>query len=127
MHRVAELFRRRRFAIVRTEIGIVGANIQRRWIITFAFGLIHGFGFSFALRESLQIAGDHLLTSLLAFNLGVEIGQLAVLVILLPVLALLFKHAWAERIADKIISLFIFFFRSRPKISIRRVSLESPQ
>ena len=76
---------------------IVGANVQRRWIITFAFGLVHGFGFSFALRESLQFAGDHLITSLLAFNVGVELGQLAVLVVLLPVLALLFRHAFAER------------------------------
>ena len=47
--------------------------------MTFAFGLVHGFGFSFALRESLQFAGSHLLTSLLAFNVGVELGQLLVL------------------------------------------------
>ncbi len=53
---------------------IAGANLQRRWIVTFAFGLIHGFGFSFLLRERLQFAGDHLLASLLAFNVGVEIG-----------------------------------------------------
>ena len=86
---------------------IVGANLQRRWIITFAFGLIHGFGFSFALRESLQFAGDHLVASLLAFNLGVEIGQLAVLVILLPVLALLFKHAWVERIGIIMLSALV--------------------
>ena len=55
---------------------IAGANLQRRWIVTFAFGLIHGFGFSFLLRERLQFAGDHLLASLLAFNVGVEFGQL---------------------------------------------------
>jgi len=35
---------------------------------------VHGFGFSFALRESLQFAGSHLLTSLLSFNVGVELG-----------------------------------------------------
>ena len=40
---------------------IVGTNVQRRWMITFAFGLVHGFGFSFALREQLQFAGSHLL------------------------------------------------------------------
>jgi len=51
---------------------IVGSRWQRRWIIAFGFGLVHGFGFSFALRETLQFAGSHLLTSLLAFNLGVE-------------------------------------------------------
>jgi hypothetical protein len=32
--------------------------------------VVHGFGFSFALRESLQFAGDHLLTALFGFNLG---------------------------------------------------------
>src|SRR4030095_5610955 len=35
---------------------IVGARFQRRWIIAFAFGLVHGFGFAFALRESMQFA-----------------------------------------------------------------------
>ena len=46
-------------------------------MIAFGFGLVHGFGFSFALRETLQFAGSHLLTSLVAFNVGVELGQLA--------------------------------------------------
>lgn len=35
-------------------------NVRRRWMITFVLGLLHGFGFSFALRESLQLAGSHL-------------------------------------------------------------------
>ncbi len=83
---------------------IVGGNIGRRWIVTFWFGLVHGFGFSFALRESLQFAGDHLLTSLVAFNVGVEIGQLAVLMVLIPALALLFRHALDERLGIIILS-----------------------
>ena len=58
---------------------IVGANLHRRWLITFGFGLVHGFGFSFALKQTLQFAGSHLLTSLLSFNIGVELGQLLVL------------------------------------------------
>ena len=59
---------------------IIGAaSIQRRWVIAFVFGLAHGFGFSFALRESLQFAGSHLVTSLVSFNIGVEIGQLLAL------------------------------------------------
>ena len=86
---------------------IVGSRIERRWIITFAFGLVHGFGFSFALRESLQFAGDHLVTSLLAFNLGVEIGQLAVLLLLAPVLTLLFQRAWAQRMGVIILSALV--------------------
>lgn len=59
---------------------------QFRWPLAFAFGLIHGFGFSFALSESMQFAGDHLLVSLLSFNLGVELGQLAILAIAAPLL-----------------------------------------
>ncbi len=86
---------------------IAGSNIQRRWIITFAFGLVHGFGFSFALSESLQFAGDHLITSLLAFNVGVEIGQLVVLIVLLPLLALLFRHALAEKLGIIILSALV--------------------
>lgn len=70
---------------------IVGPRLQRRWVIAFAFGLVHGFGFSFILRESLQFAGGHLLTSLLAFNVGVELGQLLVIGVTLPVLVWLFK------------------------------------
>ena len=60
------------------------ARVRRRWIVTFGFGLIHGFGFSFALREELQLAGAHVLTSLLAFNVGVELGQLLVLALVVP-------------------------------------------
>jgi hypothetical protein len=86
---------------------IVGTNIHRRWMITFAFGLVHGFGFSFALRESLQFAGDHLLASLLAFNIGVEIGQLLVLFMLVPVISLVFRYVVAERLGIIILSAFV--------------------
>ena len=78
-----------------------------RWFLAFAFGLIHGFGFSFALKETMQFAGDHLLTSLLAFNLGVELGQLAVLAALLPLLALLLRYVVAERIGVIVISALV--------------------
>jgi hypothetical protein len=80
--------------------------IARRWIIAFVFGLVHGFGFSFALRETLQFAGDHLLTSLVAFNVGVEIGQLTVLAVLIPTLGLLFRLI-PERLGTIILSALI--------------------
>ncbi len=86
---------------------IVGSNVSRRWIMAFAFGLIHGLGFSFALRETLQFAGDHLITSLLGFNLGVEIGQLAVLIVLVPALNLLFRYVVDERIGIVILSALV--------------------
>lgn len=86
---------------------VVGASVERRWMITFAFGLVHGFAFSFALREQLQFAGNHLLASLLAFNIGVELGQLLVLAALVPLLALLFRYVLAERIGIIILSVLI--------------------
>ncbi len=86
---------------------IVGANLERRWLIAFAFGLVHGFGFSFALRDTLQFAGSHLLTSLLSFNVGVEIGQLFVLALAVPVLAWGFRHVVAERMGTILLSALV--------------------
>jgi hypothetical protein len=86
---------------------IVSPQLQRRWMITFAFGLVHGFGFSFALRRTLQFAGSHLLTSLLSFNIGVELGQLLVLAVLLPGLGLLFRFVVAERVGTIILSTIV--------------------
>lgn len=86
---------------------ITGAHLNRRWAVTFGFGLVHGFGFSFALRESLQFAGSHLLTSLLAFNVGVEIGQLLVLLVMLPLLAVLFGRLVDERVGTIVLSAFV--------------------
>ncbi len=86
---------------------IIGTNVQRRWMLTFAFGLVHGFAFSFALREQLQFAGNHLLTSLLSFNIGVEFGQLLVLAVLIPLIRLLFHYVVPERIGVIIVSVLI--------------------
>ena len=87
---------------------IVGtSNVHRRWMIAFAFGLVHGFGFSFALRETLQFAGSHLLTSLVSFNIGVELGQLLVLVLMIPALELLFRFVVAERMGGIILSALV--------------------
>jgi hypothetical protein len=86
---------------------IVGANLTRRWLITFAFGLVHGFGFSFALRETLQFAGSHLLTALLSFNVGVELGQLVVLAAVVPALNLMFRFVVAERMGTIILSAIV--------------------
>lgn len=88
---------------------IVGGahSLRHRWMMAFGFGLAHGFGFSFALRETLQFAGSHLLASLLSFNLGVELGQLFVLALLVPALALLFRFVIAERISTIILSALV--------------------
>jgi hypothetical protein len=86
---------------------IVGANLTRRWLITFGFGLVHGFGFSFALRETLQFAGSHMLLSLLSFNVGVELGQLLVLAAVVPALNLAFRFVVAERMGTIILSIIV--------------------
>lgn len=74
--------------------------------VAFAFGLVHGFGFSFALRESLQFAGSHLITSLLAFNIGVEMGQVAAIAVMVLVLAWLFGRI-EERMGVIVLSALI--------------------
>jgi hypothetical protein len=85
---------------------ILGATLRRRWLIAFGFGLVHGFGFSFALRESLQFGGSHLAVSLLTFNLGVEIGQLLVLAVAVPLLSFAFKRI-PERMGIIVLSAFV--------------------
>lgn len=67
---------------------IVRPAPTHRFLLTFAFGLIHGFGFASVLRE-IGLPSQGLLWSLLAFNLGVELGQLLVVTLAFPVLHLL--------------------------------------
>ena len=86
---------------------IVGARLERRWLIAFGFGLVHGFGFSFALRQSMQFAGAHMALSLVSFNVGVELGQLLVLALAVPVLNWLFSRVVAERMGTIILSAFV--------------------
>lgn len=86
---------------------IIGNKVERRWTWAFAFGLVHGFGFSFALRESLQFAGSHLPLSLLGFNVGVELGQIAALMILVPALMLLFSKVTTARLGGIIVSALV--------------------
>jgi len=66
---------------------IMGVDLERRVLIAGLFGLIHGFGFSYGLQENFQFAGTHLLVSLFAFNVGIELGQLLILALMLPALA----------------------------------------
>ena len=86
---------------------VVAPDVRMRWAVAFAFGLVHGFGFSFVLQDTLQFAGDHVLLSLLAFNVGVELGQLLVLVVLVPVLHLVMRRVVPERIAVLVLSIIV--------------------
>jgi len=81
-----------------------GRAVARRWAATTAFGLVHGFGFSFALREQLQFAGAHLLTSLLAFNVGVEIAQVVVIVSAATAVTLAFRRLSSPRVGAIVVS-----------------------
>ena len=86
---------------------VIGPKVQRRWMVAFGFGLVHGFGFSFALRESLQFAGSHLAVSLFTFNVGVEIGQVVALAVAVPLVSLAFKRVVSERVGIIILSAFV--------------------
>jgi hypothetical protein len=74
----------------------LGAGVKRRWIMAFAFGLVVGFLFSFALEPSLQYAGTHRLTSLTSFSLGLDVAQVLVLALCIPAVQLLFRLVTAR-------------------------------
>lgn len=86
---------------------IVGADLGRRWLVAGLFGLVHGFGFAYGLKDELQFAGRHLLVSLFSFNVGIEIGQLLVLAVMLPVLALVFRYVLIGRIGMIILAAIV--------------------
>jgi hypothetical protein len=86
---------------------IIGAKLRKRWVITFGFGLIHGFGFAFVLGQTLQFAGSHLTASLLAFNVGVELGQLLVLLVTIPLLNAFFRIGVTEKVGTIYLSALI--------------------
>jgi hypothetical protein len=83
---------------------IVGAKLEHRWMLSFGFGLVHGFGFSFVFSDTLQFAGGHLFSSLLAFNVGVELGQILVLILVIPLLNILFRFFVRERAGTILLS-----------------------
>jgi len=68
---------------------------ERRWILAFAFGLIHGFGFASVLVD-LGLPRAALLSALVAFNLGVELGQLSIVALFLP-FAWRLRRSWVYR------------------------------
>jgi hypothetical protein len=79
---------------------------KRLWVMGFAFGLIHGFGFAGALSE-LGLPTGARLQALVGFNLGVEIGQLAVVAMVLPLLFVMRTKPWYAKICMPLASLVI--------------------
>lgn len=89
-------------------------SIKWRWLITFFFGLIHGFGFAEILAGKLGLS---MWVPLLSFNLGVEIGQIVVLGLVFPLIWYVRKFKWEPKMAystSAIISLFgLYWFIER--------------
>ena len=102
-------------ALIAVSIIAVGIeNLLRRdepkgrWMVTLGFGLLHGFGFAGVLREiGFGEAGTSITVPLLAFNLGVELGQLAVVGIVLPLLLLLRRRPAVARFEVPAISTIV--------------------
>ena len=86
---------------------IIGVKLERRVLITGLFGLVHGFGFSYGLQENFQFAGTHLLVSLFGFNVGIELGQILVLVVMLPALAVVRRYVLPGKVGMIILSAII--------------------
>ena len=91
-------------AVIALSIAYVAAEnlfpkyaISRRWAVSFLFGLVHGFGFSSVLRE-IGLPKENLLWSLLNFNLGVEAGQAAMILLLVPFLIRIRQRPWEPRL-----------------------------
>jgi hypothetical protein len=91
---------------------------EGRWMLVFGFGLIHGFGFASVLGD-LGLPAGTLAVALFGFNVGVEIGQLAIVAITLPA-ALLLRHTafyrivvlWAGSAIVAVISALWFYERA---------------
>lgn len=69
---------------------------SHRWLVAFGFGLVHGLGFFGVLRE-LDLAREHAVATLLGFNLGVEIGQLAIVAVIYPLVVWIMAQRWSRR------------------------------
>lgn len=72
---------------------------RARWPLAFGFGLVHGFGFA-GMLDVLGMPTAQLVSSVLAFNVGIEIGQLAIVAVAVPVIGWMARHAWHHRIVQ---------------------------
>jgi len=70
---------------------------KKDWMIAFGFGLFHGFGFASVLGD-IGLSGEYMVLSLLGFNLGVEIGQVAIICVIFPILFYLRSTKYYARI-----------------------------
>ncbi|MBT7863105.1 MAG: HupE/UreJ family protein, partial [Gemmatimonadetes bacterium] len=83
-------------------------DASHRWMLTFAFGFVHGFGFANVLRD-LGLPTEGLVASLLAFNVGVEIGQIIIVSVMLPLILFAVRRGYQQRLV-RVASAVIFLF-----------------
>jgi len=86
---------------------ILGARLDRRWVVALVFGLAHGFAFSFALRPVLQFAGSHPDISIATFSVGIAAATLIVVGLIVVALDLLFRFVAEERLGAIVLSAIV--------------------
>jgi HupE / UreJ protein/Domain of unknown function (DUF6702) len=95
---------------------LIASDVRHRWKITFLFGLIHGFGFANVLR-TMELSQRALAVSLFSFNLGVEMGQVAIVGLMLPFLMFLERTQYRKLVtqvaSSVIVALGLFWFYQR--------------
>jgi hypothetical protein len=86
--------------------GTRASALRHRWMLTFAFGLVHGFGFASVLRE-LHLPRSSIAAALVTFNIGVEIGQVCIVALAVPLFSLLRRTRWFEPSGVRLASLAV--------------------
>jgi len=79
-------------ALLALNSDAINTSSKSSFVLTTLIGMLHGLGFSFVLQEILSVTSSNIWISLLSFNVGVEIGQLAIVLLLWPLLYLIGKH-----------------------------------
>ena len=95
-------------AYIAVENLILKKRPEKRWIVAFGFGLVHGFGFAGILRD-IGLAETRLLISLFSFNVAVEIGQIGIVALLFPLLVGIGRMQW-QLTFQRVVSVCILIF-----------------
>ncbi len=81
---------------------------KHRWMLTFGFGFVHGFGFANVLRD-LGLPSEGLVASLLAFNVGVEMGQVVIVALMLPLILFAARQGYQQRLVQVASAIILLF------------------
>lgn len=98
------LYTQRRRQRARDDAGDADGSIHGKhlFVLTFLFGLLHGFGFSYVLRDEVGLPTDALAPALFSFNVGVELGQIAVVSAVYPLVVWVRKRDWGWRVVQAV-------------------------